>query len=91
MDLDFEWDDEKADSNIEKHGISFEEATEVFLDPYYKEVETRETSYGEVRYSVVGKIDDDFFVVVFTYRKNRVRIISARKAHRNERRKYHQI
>ena len=90
MDFEFEWDEAKAISNLEKHGISFDEAIEVFLDPDYKEVEVRATSYGEVRYAIVGKIDDDFFVVVYTMRQDRIRIISARKAHRNERRKYHQ-
>jgi len=91
MDAEFEWDEAKAARNIEKHGISFEEAARVFLDPNLTEVEERAMPYDEVRFAAVGKLADDVIMVVYTYREERIRIISARKAHRNERKKYNQI
>jgi len=81
----FEWDDQKAASNIQKHGISFDEAVTVFADEMaltfadtdHFETEDRSRTYG---ISNKGRL----LVVVHTERRNNVRIISARKATRYE-------
>ena len=84
----FEWDDEKADRNLRDHGLSFENAVPVFLDPYRLEVEDDREDYGETRYYTIGMVNGVVLAVVFTWREDRVRIISARKATRAEQRKY---
>jgi uncharacterized DUF497 family protein len=86
----FEWDDAKAQANVEKHGVRFQEAAEVFLDPL--------ASYGddagahaEDRYYVIGiNFRLRMLIVVHTERTNRIRIISARLPTANERRVYEQ-
>jgi len=89
MDLEFEWDPEKAETNEEKHGIKFQDAIRVFLDPNHL-LEPAKQDFGEKRFTVIGKVKDRELLLVFTYRQNKVRIISARRAHQNERRKYRQ-
>lgn len=85
-----EWDDEKNDKNIKKHGIRFEDAGLVFGDgariEYYDEIH----SIDEDRYITIGKVEDVLFVV-FTERpeNNAIRLISARKANARERRLYY--
>ena len=88
----FEWDDQKAASNIQKHGISFDEAVTVFADEKaltfadtdHFETEDRSRTYG---ISNKGRL----LVVVHTERRNNVRIISARKATRYEKSIYNEI
>jgi uncharacterized protein len=89
--LAFEWDSEKASSNLKKHGISFEEAVTIFQD----EVLTAEdrSAYGELREISFGRLDGGqssgvIVCVVHTDRSDRVRIISARKATAQERRHF---
>lgn len=81
----FEWDDRKAANNLQKHGVSFDEAVSVFGDTLaltfsdidHAEVEERSRTYG---LSNKGRL----LVVVHTERRNSIRIISARKATRYE-------
>lgn len=81
----FEWDDQKAASNLHKHGVSFDEAVSAFGDALaltfsdtdHAEVEERSRTYG-----ISNK--ERLLVVVHTERRNAVRIISARKATRYE-------
>lgn len=81
----FEWDDQKAASNLEKHGVSFDEALSVFgderaltfSDTEHSDVEDRSRTYG-----LSNKMR--LLVVVHTERRNGIRIISARKATRYE-------
>ena len=81
----FEWDDQKASSNLQKHGVSFDEAVSVFgdaraltfADADHSDVEDRSRTYG-----VSNKTR--LLVVVHTERRNGIRIISARKATRYE-------
>jgi len=81
----FEWDPAKAALNRRKHGISFPYATRVFLDDHRQErLDTRE-DYGEDRWAVLGRVDDLVLAVVYTLRGSNIRIISARKADRNDR------
>ena len=87
--MEVEWDDNKAATNLEKHGISFEDAKNVFLDPsYIQREDTRD--YGEVRFQVIGAVKQRILFVVYTRRTTRFRLISARKASRNERKQYYQ-
>jgi uncharacterized DUF497 family protein len=82
--VEFEWDLAKAALNHRKHGISFSYATRVFLDPHRQErLDTRE-EYGEERWIVLGRVDEFVLVVVYTLRGSNIRLISVRKADRND-------
>ena len=91
--LDFEWDPDKAARNLRKHGISFQSATTVFLDPLSLSMGDDEHGHGE-RWITMGlSRGDRLLVVIHTYEEqpgNRVnvRIISARNATKRERRLY---
>ena len=86
----FEWDEHKNQTNIAKHGIDFNDAKNVFLDPHRIErVESRQ-DYGEIRFQTIGMVGGRLLFVVYTYRDENTRIISARRAERHERRKYHE-
>lgn len=89
MSLRFEWDEGKANRNIEKHGVSFEEAATVFGDPISLTIEDPAHSQDEQRFITMGdSINHRLLVVVHTDRENVIRIISAREATRRERRDY---
>lgn len=87
MDLVFEWDEEKNQINLERHGIDFDTAKYVFQDLYYVEMYDFEHSIDEERYVAIGMVNDLLFVV-FTERAERIRLISARLATESERRLY---
>lgn len=79
----FEWDDNKASSNVLKHGITFEEAVTVFADPYLQFTEDANHSQGEQREWAIGEVENgSIVVVVFTMRGKQIRIISARKGYK---------
>ena len=84
----FEWDEEKNLLNQRKHGISFETAAYVFVDESYIEMYDFEHSISEDRYIAIGRVGDVLFVV-FTERKEKIRLISARLATEAERRLYY--
>lgn len=87
QDLVFEWDGTKASSNVEKHGVTFEEAAEVFLDPFRAEGDA--SVGGEERSFVIGfSMAQHVLLVVFVERLVSTRIISARPATRAERKRY---
>ena len=91
MALTFEWDSRKARSNLSKHGISFEEASTIFGDSFSLTVPDPDHSITERRYITVGRaFSGNLLVVVHTDRGNNIRIISARRASRRERRVYEQ-
>ena len=84
---EFEWDENKRLSNVEKHGLDFVDCLDVFLDPdAFAYLSAR--SDAERRYVVVGRIGERSVSVVFTRRGSLVRLISARISSRNERRQY---
>lgn len=91
--MKFEWDKNKNNSNIEKHGIDFNNITEVFQDQnkVIVNVEKSEEKYGEKRKIVIGKIINIYYTVVYTIRKRYYRIISARKASKKERKLYNEL
>lgn len=86
--MQFEWDDSKYQSNIEKHHIDFVFATEVFSDPFA--IETTRIINGEERIQIIGKIESFIVSVAYTIRKNNIRLISARIASKKERLIYEQ-
>ena len=78
--IDFEWDSDKAKANQEKHNISFQEAAEVFFDPFVQTVDAREVEQ-EAREAVVGMSKKwRILYVAYVWRRWALRIISARKA-----------
>jgi uncharacterized DUF497 family protein len=89
MSLEFEWDEDKARQNIEKHGISFEEAATIFGDPLSLTIDDPQHSRGEIRLVTVGEtVTRRVVVVVHTERGDSLRIITTREATRHERRTY---
>jgi len=89
MGLAFEWDGAKAKQNVRKHGVSFEEASTVFADPFALTIDDPQHSDEEDRFITLGESQRRrFVVVVFTDRGERIRIISARVATRRERKDY---
>jgi uncharacterized DUF497 family protein len=86
--VDFEWDPAKEVSNIQKHGISFLDAVDIFDDPFHLVEESTRPEYGERRLKAIGQVDSVILTVIFTDRAERRRIISARRAKRSERRQY---
>jgi uncharacterized DUF497 family protein len=87
--ITFEWDSRKARSNLSKHGVSFEAASTVFGDPMSLTVSDPDHSITERRYITMGRaFNDKLLVVVHTDRDDNIRIISARRASRRERRFY---
>ena len=89
MALRFEWDKRKAEANLKAHGVSFHEATTVFADPLSITITDPDHSSVETRFldlglSYLGRL----LVVSYTERGNKIRLISARPATRNEREQY---
>jgi len=85
----FEWDPDKGKKNLEKHGVSFGEASTAFGDPFSMNMADPDHSEGEERYIVMGMSDRyRLLVVSYTDRSPRTRIISARLATRSEREQY---
>lgn len=87
--MTYEWDSEKAKTNFRRHGISFEEATTVFLDPLALTFPDPDHSDEEEREITIGYSSRQLIVFVsHCLRRGRTRIISARKATRKERAQY---
>ena len=87
MTMEFEWDEDKRRSNLEKHGVDFTDAALVLADaPLILEDARRD--YGEQRCLALGELHGLLFVVAFTLRDGAFRIISARRANARERRHY---
>jgi len=91
--MKFTWDRKKETTNIKKHGVSFEQASYVFADPFALNAYDEEHSYDEERWVLLGKsLNETILLVVHTFRdddgKEFVRIISARKATKKEEKSY---
>jgi uncharacterized protein len=85
----FAWDPKKAASNLKRHGVSFEEATSVFANPLARIFDDEDHPVEERREIIVGhSAQDRLLVICFTEREDAIRIISARKATKNERKDY---
>lgn len=89
MALNFEWDSTKAAANFRKHAVRFDEATSVFGDPLSSTIPDPDHSRAESRYVDIGMSHKGrLLVVTYTERHGKIRIISARLASRDERRKH---
>jgi len=78
----FEFDPVKSNTNNTKHGIDFKTATKLWSDSDRVIIQTRTTS--EERFLLIAKLSDTYWSVIYTPRKNKIRIISARKSRKNE-------
>ena len=81
----FEWNQQESDLNLVKHGIDFEDATAIFYGPLLVRQSDRN---NEERWVALGSLDGKLIAVVFARRANVIRIISARRARKNEERQY---
>jgi len=94
--FNFEWDPTKAKANLQKHKVSFERASEVFVDPFMLSIFDDTHSSQEDRWVTLGKDRNDVtIVVIHTFREidegtSTIRIISARRATRREEKQYNQ-
>ena len=90
MSLTFEWDQEKAESNLRKHGVSFEEVSTVFRDTLSRTIyDPLHSSFRDQRFVTIGWSGrNQLLVVVHCDRGKKIRIISARRATHRERRNY---
>ncbi len=87
--MEFEWDDRKAAYNLQKHGISFQEAATIFYDPLVITFSDPDHSDDEERFIAIGmSFPGRLLMVAHTDRGDRIRIISARKLKPKERRLY---
>ena len=80
--MEFEFDQNKSESNQVKHGIDFTQAQALWDDPDLLEIPAR--TLGEPRFLVVGKIEDSHWSGVVTYRGDSIRIISVRRSRKEE-------
>ena len=87
--MEFEWDENKRQSNLSKHGIDFVDAAKIFNRPVLERVDNR-YDYGETRIVALGEVNGVVLFVVYTWRGEIRRIISARRATKRERNKYYQ-
>jgi len=78
----FEYDENKSQSNLAKHGIDFETAQPLWNDPDLLEISARTTD--EIRFLIIGKIDYKHWSAVITYRGDVIRIISVRRSRKEE-------
>ena len=85
--MNFTWDGAKRRANLSKHGLDFADAQWVFAGPTFTRPDTR-FAYGEARFSTVGLLGVEVVVIAHTETKDRIHIISMRKAERNERESY---
>ena len=87
--LEFEWDEAKAQNNLEKHRVSFLTASAIFLNERLERIDDRQ-DYGELRWIALGRVDGEVYRIVFAWRgENLIRLISAQKASKDEREIYY--
>lgn len=85
----FDWDKDKAEINLKKHGVSFDEASSVWLDYFNIELFDHSHSVDENRYLMIGESNANRLLIIsFTEREDQIRIISARELTPAERREY---
>jgi uncharacterized DUF497 family protein len=89
--MEFDWDAEKEESNLKKHGVTFDEARTVFDDLFYVDLYDPAYSENEHRFLIVGESNQKRLLIVsYMERNQKVRIISARELTPKERRNYEQ-
>jgi uncharacterized DUF497 family protein len=85
--MGFQWDEAKSAANEAKHGISFLQAAQIFRGPILKRSDDRK-DYGEQRFIALGVFDGEVLRVVFTERGGDIRLISAWRAGKHDRKRY---
>ena len=88
--MDFAWHENKRLSNLEDHGVDFQDAALIFLCPVI-EAEDIRMAYGEQRYRALGRVEGDYFMIAYTWRGEKRRIISAWKVNDEGKRRYEAI
>lgn len=88
--LRFDWDPAKREINLAKHGLDLPRTVEVFNDPQYLDEDANQPEYGELRRKAIGRVGPLMVCVIYTDRDGVRRIISARRARRDERERYRQ-
>ena len=83
----FAYDPNKSAVNKQKHGIDFEEAQSLWLDPKRIEIEAR--TIGESRKLLIAELEDEIWSAIYTLRESKIRIISVRKSRKNEKKIYY--
>ena len=87
--MQFEWDKEKAASNLKKHGVGFEEASTVWQDFFFIDLYDDAHSENEKRFLIAGEsAQNRLLIVSYTERENKIRMISAREVTAKERKDY---
>jgi hypothetical protein len=84
----FEWDEAKREANLAKHGVDFIDAIPLFADPFRLEYADERRDYGEERRQTIGAVGPRVLFVVYTLRGTVRRVISARKASKDEHEAY---
>ena len=79
---EFEFDEAKSQANLDKHGMDFVAAQELWKDPHLLEI--RAKSDDEPRFALIGKIGEKHWSAVVTYREDRIRLISVRRSRKKE-------
>ncbi len=83
-----EWDDRKAEANQRKHGVSFALAESFPFETAIEAIDPESDEHGEEHYHALGKIDRTIYALVYTRRRDKIRVISLRKATPREREVY---
>lgn len=87
----FEWDENKRRLNIKEHGVDFKDAALIFGEPFIIESPDTRQNYKEERIRALGCMNDICYMVVYTWRNDKRRIISAWKVNENGKRRYKDI
>jgi uncharacterized protein len=85
--MGFEWDEQKWRENLDEHGVDFADAALIFANPVLEAEDDRQ-DYGEVRIRALGHVGEDYYLVVYTWRGENRRIISAWKVGDDGKRRY---
>jgi uncharacterized DUF497 family protein len=86
----FEWDENKRQENLRKHGVDFADAAEIFEGRIIHSKDSR-IDYGEARCRAIGRVGDSYYLVAYTQRHDVLRIISAWKVSKNGIRRYSKL
>ncbi len=82
--MDFDWDPEKSQNNLKKHGVSFQESTEIWQGPHLEVTEIAKTTKGEKRGATIGLIKGKEYTAIWAARDDKTRLISVRRARDGE-------
>ena len=86
--MKYEGDEVKRQSNIDRHKVDFIDVLPLFANPEAIRLEDNRRDYGEIRYILLGEIDERLFQIAYTIRGSFIRLISARRGNKRERRIY---